>query len=207
LYVIEYFNMNTCGPVKNILDTCVKYNLQYFVIHAIENADYCSMSQWKRLVKVTIEDRFKRQLSVTKPLYKSLLYIRNTSCYMSPWWYIAHMFPTKSKQSRLIIQLMLNRYRHIHTFCHYCDVQVNINIHHILFDCSYFSQLRQALWCYVEEAGPPILVQHLNNMSAVEKCSFILSGFNTNYIVEWKDLYLSLSDYIYIMMKSYENNM
>ena len=57
LHKVYHYTGSRCGPAKNMLDICIKYGLQNFVLYAIENADYCSMRQWKRMVKYVIEER------------------------------------------------------------------------------------------------------------------------------------------------------
>ena len=203
IHCVEQFNDKRCGPVKNILDTCIKYNLQSFVMDAIENASYCNMAQWKKMVRHLVENKYVRQVSVTKPLFKSLQYM-SICCFMSPWWHYAHRCPSKSRESRAIVQLLLNKDRYVHSVCVYCDVQTRVNTHHILFDCSHFAGIREILWSEVELVGPPVLVQHLNEMSSSERCSFILNGFHTGYTVEWQELYMALSSFVFQMIKKYE---
>ena len=98
-YHIDNFNVKACGPVKRFLDTCVKYNLQEFVIESTENGDYCSMNQWKKMVKAVVKDRQDQRWKVTLPFYKSLKYMDSNVYYMSPWWKYAHHDPLLVKKS------------------------------------------------------------------------------------------------------------
>ena len=125
-------------------------------------------------------------------------------CFISPWWHNAHKCPSKSRESRAIVQLLLNKDRYVHSVCMHCDVQTRVNTHHILFDCSHFADIREMLWLEVENVGPPVLVRHLNEMSSSERCSFILNGFHTGYTVEWQELYMTLSSFVFQMIKKYE---
>ncbi len=204
LHLVNCFNPKACGPVKTILDTCIKYNLQLFVLDAVTSGNYCSMIQWKKMIKHKIAEKYQQQVRATLPLFRSLKALKLQLC-ISPWLVNAHMCPSRSKESRLILQLLLKKDRYKHTFCHHCDTQARISTSHILFDCTHLNKLRQELWKDVESTGPPTLIKELNCMTAIDKCDFVLNGFYTRYTKEWKPLYMRLSRFIYKLVKSHEN--
>ena len=144
-----------------------------------------------------------RQVIVTKPLFKSLKHL-TASLHMSPWWHSAHNCPSGARACRTIIQLLLNKDRHTHTFCYRCDVQARVCTPHILFQCTFLEEFRTRLWHQVEECGPPTLIRHLNCMPIEDRCSFVLNGFYTSYTAEWSELYQALATFVYSMIIQYD---
>ncbi len=65
---------------------------------------------------------------------------------MSPWWYLAYSVPSKSKQVRLVVQLLLNKERHNCSHNECCDLILNLNIHHLLFECTSVNCIRDGNW-------------------------------------------------------------
>ena len=196
-------NDNSHGPVKKFIDTCVKYNLLYYVINAIEAGNYCSKTQFKQMVKLILKDRYDKRFKITLPLYKSLCYMHESTICMSPWWYLAHTIPSKCKQVRLVIQLLLNKERHNHSHNKCCDLIINFNIHHVLFECSSMDNIRNVYWKNVENVMPTAMLKCFNKMSNSEKCNFILSGFKSQFIPEWTNLYISMCEFIYKVYTKY----
>jgi hypothetical protein len=190
--------------VKNVLDICITYNLQNFVLDAIEKGEYCSILQWKKMVKSVISDRHVKSWNATQPLYKSLKYMKVLCNTMSPWWVLAHKCPLKAKQVRLIIQLLLDKDRHKHNFNGCCNECVIPSTHHILFECSSVRCERRELWDKVMGVCPPRLQAEFNMMSSDRKCEFVLNGFNCGFIPEWQTIYENICEFINVVYKKYE---
>ena len=204
MHHIENYSVTSCGPVKNVLNTCVKYNLQYYVLNAIEIGEYCSMNYWKKLVKTVLKDKHVKRWHVTKPLYTSLSGFTQDICKISPWWYHAHKHPEIHKYCMLIIQLLLKKDRHEHIRCQNCKAYAESNLCHILFECKYLEQERFTLWKRVESVSVANLVNCTNSMDNISRCSFILNGFNYNYVEEWSSVYTNFAQFIYFMYTKYE---
>ena len=111
---LENYHDKACGPIMNALHTCTKYGLPHFILNGIESANYCTIRQWKKLTYVVIQQTHVQKWTVTKPKYKSQLYMDIDLCSMLPWWHNAHKCPSWAQQSRLIIQLLLNKDQHQH---------------------------------------------------------------------------------------------
>ena len=202
---IENCTNTACGPVKNILTVCIKHNLLHYVLSAMENGDYCSMKHWKKMVKNILHDCHLQRWNVTKPMFSSLSGFNQDIFCMSPWWNYVHVSPENIKQSRLIVQLLINRDRHVHNICQCCNSYVNISPHHILFECQSLNEPRQSLWLQFEMSGLPNLVESMANMDNYEKCYFILNGLNCSYIKEWHNMYINLANFVYYMYKTVRN--
>ena len=82
------------------------------------------------------------------------------------------------------MQLLLNKERHNHRHNKCCDVSVNFNIHHVLFECSSTDSIRYCCWKNVENVMPTAMLKCFSKMSSYEKCNFILSGFKSQFIPE-----------------------
>jgi hypothetical protein len=137
-----------------MLNVCVKYGIQQYVINAIEAEEYCNITQWKQMVKSLIDDQYDKRWNVTHTLYKSLGYLSAYQHVMSPWWQHAHDNPKIFYQSRLIIQLLLNKSRHQHGICKCCMAYVPISTEHALFECEAIGGLRKVLWSKFEDKSP-----------------------------------------------------
>ena len=87
-----------------------------------------------------------KRWSVTKLMYKSLVYMNNDPCGMSPWWHNTHTCPNRAQKSRLIIQLVLNKDWYQHGICQCCNSYVEMSIQHILFQCASLREHRLSLW-------------------------------------------------------------
>ena len=75
---------------------------------------------------------------------------------------------------------------------------------HILFECDELELKRSELWQLVENCFPVQLPLSIASMSNVDKCKFILNGFNVKYENEWKPIYDAISNYIYEMTVLYD---
>jgi hypothetical protein len=197
-------NDKACGPTWNMLNTCIKYGLQQFVINAIEAGEFCNMSHWKRMVRILFEDHYDKRWTVTHALYKSLANLSGEQLHiMSPWWHHAHVNPAVLHQSRVIIQLLLNKDRHLHGVCQCCKAYLPRSTEHALFECDATLEIRKSLWSKFKSSSPTNMVIGMNVMSTKERCNFILNGLNCIYVPEWKSVYDSLSEYVYKVYMHY----
>ena len=60
------------------------------------------------------------------------------------------------------------------------------------------------MWQLVENCFPVQLPLSIASMSNVDKCKFMLNGFNVKYENEWKQIYDAISNYIYEMTVQYD---
>ncbi len=87
--------------------------------------------------------------------------------------------------------------------CESCE-QAVFTLEHILFDCYSLDISRNRLWDDIVNSGPTNLVHEIKNMRNVDKCKFILNGFNVPYNGEWSRLYGSLINFVYTLTKDLE---
>ena len=182
LHLVDNYTKNALGPTKNVLDICIKYGLHQYVLAAIETAEYCTMNEWKKMIKLIATDRYVKSWNATKHLFTSLKFLKKDPTCLSPWWKYAAHNVAKVKRCKIIIQLLLGRERHQYKLCQYCDLCTRSTIPHVLFECRHLSKLREDLWVKVEEVCPPNLIDEINVMNNEGKTIFILNAVNTNYI-------------------------
>ena len=57
----------------------------------------------------------------------------------------------------------------------------------------------------IENVMPTAMLKCFSKMSNYEKCNFILSGFKSQFIPEWTNLYISICEFIYKVYTMYAN--
>ena len=87
--------------------------------------------------------------------------------------------------------------------CKLCE-QIVFTLEHILFDCYSLDISRSRLWNDVVNSGPKKLVHDIEEMNIVDKCNFILNGFNVSYNGEWSNLYSALINFVYVLTENLE---
>ena len=87
--------------------------------------------------------------------------------------------------------------------CELCADHSQNDITHILFDCRFLDDIRNAQWQNVIDKCPSALSDSINVMSSKEKCSLLLSGLNCEFICEWYEMYSAILDFVYQVYMSY----
>ena len=75
---------------------------------------------------------------------------------------------------------------------------VDDTVHHLLFECSGLSQIRDITWNNVVTAAPRALANDLYNMSSERKTILLLSGFG-QFIQEWSNMFIVACNFLYEM--------
>ena len=203
--VVECMHYYHCkGPVWEMVECCRRYDLTNFLVEAVMNGVYVTVSQWKNLVKTAVSSDYMRSYKITCMLYKSLDIMDRDKVkpQMLPWWEYAKLVPQDSQKCRLLCNLLLNSYRLGYKLCPLCGLGTD-GICHILFNCSILDHERATLWRAVCEKAPRQLCRELNAMPRLELCKFVLNGFYCNFTPEWKDLYRELIRFVYLMYTGY----
>ena len=102
-----------------------------------------------------------------------------------------------------MIQLLLEKDRHSHTYNGCCSECTMPTTHHILFECSSVRNERKALWSKVVEVCPTNLIMEINCMSSEKKCEFILNGLYCSFVLEWQDIYAKLAEFVNVLYRQY----
>lgn len=170
---------------------------------AVESGDYVTCKVWKQLVKRYVHALEQRRFIIRSYLYKSLCFIRMGNHTMCSWWIHAYYDHKFSKCNRIIVRLLLNVNMHAETLCRCCSQNVINNVSHILFVCHCNDDIRRICWNNVRLNTTEVLFSELSNMPIRERTEFILNACNLKYCHEWKNLFDSLSLYIYEVYSSY----
>ena len=110
-----------------------------------------------------------------------------------------------SRQCKVIIRLLLHVDRLGRDVCSVCTKYCCNSATHVLFECDICDHIREDLWSNVLTASPAPLAEELMEMNSYECTRFILNGMNCKYVPEWKDLYISLCNFVYKMYTHYSS--
>ena len=155
---------------------------------------------WKSKVNFIVREKFIQRLKISCKLYKSLLYLEindDVNICSSGWIQFLHKEPNRSRQSRCIFNLLVNAYRLGNQMCVLCSSCELDTTEHILFVCSNGDIIRGELWRNVVNNCPRPLADELCQMSVFTRTKFLLNAFRSNYIREWHDIYVNVSEFIY----------
>ena len=194
---------------------CKKYNLLGVIKNAIEGNVLVNVNEWKRTVKAHIwnvqNERMNIVCSVNKTL--SLFEIPVRSNAILAWWSLAHQRPDLFKRCRIIVRLLLDchklkccrvRYHEpdvVDSICELCTLHCSETVAHILFECPGNVDRREVLWNEIAKECPEKLLKEMGCMNSVKKTSFLLTGLNNTFIVEWTSLFEKIVQFIYNVYK------
>ena len=205
LCMIMYSNVDHCGPLFEIIQTCIKYRLLKIVRDALETGNYMSKAAWKALVTSTVNKFDLKHWKITCRMYKSLNVLDTASVHMSAWWAHAFNDPKFARKNRTAVRLLLNVNMYCQRICPCCDMFILNNVDHVLFECTCNSEVRNVMWDIVRKSIPAPLFMAMVEMSNGERAKFILNGCNTNYLLDWKGVFDSLSNFIYSTYGKYDS--
>jgi len=191
------------GPLWNIIVICREYGIYGMIRSSVESGEYMTRVQWKQFVKNAIGDLERKKWLINCKLYKTLEFMCESNYKMCTWWIHAFYDHSFMKQNSIIVRMLLKVKMYSEKICQCCDLNVNNSVGHILFQCQCNSSRRNELWNHVIDISPIELKNHLGTLTITDKASFVLHAFNSAYIAEWKDLFDSLSNFIYELYTSY----
>jgi hypothetical protein len=199
------------GPVGNFLNIAKRYELLDVVKMAVENSLLPSKNHWKNVVKSKVWEAENKQWKIRSTMYKTLQRIRvgMPNLEMLAWWHYVQINPSETWKCRTVLRLLLDcndlrecqfRYHKegvLDPYCHHCDERNIEDVTHVLFECSESSTVRLELWNTVLACCPASLIPQLQQLSAIEKTTFVLTAFNNSFVTEWMSLYKAIVSYIH----------
>ncbi len=196
------------GPVARALKVVDKYGLLDSVSQAIENGVWNSPSEWKKITNERIQSGMKVKWLMTCMLYGGMeLYVevmKNVE-YQWIWWKVCKYNPQCTRGCMLLLKLLsgdcVHKIDDRRDKCCICKIEIRNKAEHILFDCNILSSLRQQSWQKVIQVMPAAMANDINNMHNNEKTLLIANGLNIPVAVEWSDIYINISKYIFRMYK------
>ena len=129
-------------------------------------------------------------------LYKTLYFMSSNNHRMCTWWVHAYYDHAYAKRNMIIVRLLLNVSMYLQGMCKCCTLNDIDNVTHILFICPCNSDVRNLLWEDVKLNSPRNLFDDIENMSLMDKTSFVLNACNIKYVHEWKHMFDSMSKFI-----------
>ena len=196
------------GPAGVLYRVCSEYGLRNFVMNALVSGMFISMGEWKLKVKSIIWNREKQIfLSMTR-MYKCGNLYAQCIHYgeLWSWWRFCKYKPAYVNKCFVILRLATGNHvirerrnkQYSSRMCQECNAMVDDTVHHMLFECSGLSQIRDITWNNVLTAAPRALANDLNNMSSERKTILLLSGFG-QFIQEWSNMYIVACNFLYEM--------
>ena len=73
--------------------------------------------------------------------------------------------------------------------CRKCSNHQTETVQHVLFECPNTVEYRMLKWTDVKGVSLPNLINAIENMTALQKTTFVLNAFNCKYIQEWSVTY------------------
>ena len=210
--VIECINFGHCddSPIGNMVSTFRKYKMIDILILGVSSGVYMSISEFKNTVRTRIyeyeNERFKISMNMVcnRSLYSNCL----ESIRLWSWWKVAFKLPENVNNVRILLRLMfgLSRLRNdLFTVvdtddrkCQICNMNEDQSIQHVLFRCSnnIVVDTRKEWYNQLENVIPEGMKASFFDMSDDDRTVFILSGFNSEYIPEFIDIYIVFMEYV-----------
>ena len=126
------------------------------------------------------------------------------------WWKLCKVYPRLTGQCKLLMKVIYGAHNFISGtnrkasnthLCNMCDRNEYDTLEHMLFSCPTLEDQRCLLWHDVEKYIPRGLLYELNRLNTKDKTVLLLSGFNSGYIHEWDDLYVSTLMFIFKLLQ------
>ena len=196
LCLIIYTDVVRRGPLCNILNVCKEYGLYGYIQYAVESGEYMYKDMWKQIVKKSVYMLETKRFLIQCKLYKTLYFMSSNNHRMCTWWVHAYYDHAYAKRNMIIVRLLLNVSMYLQGMCKCCTLNDIDNVTHILFICPCNSDVRNLLWEDVKLNSPRNLFDDIENMSLMDKTSFVLNACNIKYVHEWKHMFDSMSKFI-----------
>ena len=169
-----------------------------------------SIHKFKHVVRQCVSELEYSRYKITCMLYKSLSLftecIKNIKMWV--WWTFAHNHCNQTYKVRTLCRLVVgqsclkevvSRYDKSSPMCTLCDINQVETPQHLLFECAYFNDMRNYRWQEVLVACPQAIREELVWMDIKRRTEFIMSGFNSDYIDDWSDMYWRVLNFSYAL--------
>ena len=196
------------GPVARALMATDKFNLTDLLRQGIENGNWNSMSEWKKMTRERIQTRTKTKWLMTCMLYGKMdLYVKVMGDVDNVWiwWKVCKYSPQCTRGCMLLLRLLCGD--RVHAIddqrgkCCICKHEIDNKAKHILFECNNLAVIRQGYWQTVTQVMPTAMANDINNMQNDEKIEIVANGLNIPLAVEWMDIYANIAKFIFKMYK------
>jgi hypothetical protein len=205
-HLYDLDNLIHIGPLVGIVNVFTKYGLLSILDTSINRGEFMSICRFKSVVRQCVSELEYARYRMTCMLYKSLSLftecIKNIQMWV--WWKFAHNHCHQTYKVRMLCRLVVGQsclkevvshYDKSSPMCTLCDSNQVETPQHLLFECAHFEDMRSYLWQRVISACPQTIREELLQTGVERRTGFIMSGFHTEYVDDWSDMYCSVLDF------------
>ena len=203
----------TNGPFSLIIRSLSEYKLLEKVITSVSTGLYCSLTEWKTIVKFRVNEVEGNRWLAHVGMYRKLVLFRQcTFRHVWPWWVFLQHNPAFHAHCKTLLRLMTGEHGlgsntglwhgcNISSICVLCDAYRTEDVTHALVQCEWSSDAMVGVWSDIRRVAPQGLVHEMENLGPDDLISFWLSGFKCTYIPEWVELYCIVCIYKWLVSK------
>ncbi len=189
-------NSNKSGPSVQFVENCKAVGLLSNLEESVFSGDVYSKTEWKCKVKRRIDvlegNEWKASTIMASNLHE---YKQVVTDYKNgfPWWIVAKWNNKMLPKVKKLLKYMTMNIKECTGGT--CECGVQISLAHILFECQSIGDHIVTEWASVKQRLPVQMSDDLNNMTSVQKASYILSCFNSKPMREWQGIYEKVLQY------------
>ena len=200
--LLDKRNTYTNSLIQRFKKCCGKYEMKWYEAIS-ENSVNFSMREWNKSVNINSKRVENNEWTATVLMYKSLQDFRKMDIDVESgfkWWMIGKWMPQWLYKIKVVFKFIVTN----NEKCGYnCGCIEKQDMAHIIFKCNKTKDNGKRYWDRVIEKMPNGLANDVNVMTDEEKVIFIYSCLNGVIEKEWYDLYESLIQYVYNMIKTW----
>ena len=210
--ICEHINSDysDVSPIGDMVDVFRKYELMDILTLAVSSGVFVSIDEFRNIIKKKIYDYENNRFQIA--MFMSCNFHVFSDCSDNirwwTWWKVAYNVPEMVNSVRTLIRLLLgvSSLRH-HVFkygyidsekCNLCAMNVNQTVGHLLFECCNTSlvQERQKWFIQFTDVMPEGLRSSFFNLNDCDKVISIFSGFKSDFIPEYLDIYCVVCNFV-----------
>lgn len=158
------------GYIRDIIEILKKYNLEGIVFRFMDNSNFPSKGDWKKLVRTAVR-RWSEQLLTTKlsqPKYRRFEMIRGGVFGVNAIWTLEHR--TRGRRQHLRDLARLNCVVHdTKTYaCTHCDRAYTDILNHLFHHCVAYREAREYFWALIVNTCEVPISAYLYNLEEIE---------------------------------------
>ena len=125
---------------------------------------------------------------------------------MLSWWKYVRKKPSKMKQVSCLVAVISGTQpkgmqTNFQKTCQMCNERFYESPEHVLMRCPHLRPQRLDYSHRIKSQMPEAMKNCYEAMTLTEKCTFLLSGFNSSYTDEWASIYGVVADFVYEMYR------
>lgn len=202
-------NKHDGSPCCALFETAVKYNLQEYIVNALDTGVMMDKHPWNKMVKGIVKDRYIARWNMTRIMYKKL-YIFNRAIHKYEpivWWKLCKWKPEMLCKCKLIVRLTIGEHglntargrfmnEEKSNLCNLCNLYESETIEHFLFWCPANKNIRAQYEKIILESMPLAMKTEYLALEHKDKVIFLLSGLKGSFVQEWTDIYVNILNYV-----------